>query len=154
MAEVGREGILSDEDDQKDRKKVLTESMKHEYLLKKLRPVFYKETMDVRDEDNSWNWLKNGYLLKETEGGWTILAAQDQALRTNWIKSNVDEGNVSSECRICRERKETITRIVSECQKLAQRKYKSWRHDQVAAVIHWYLCKKLDSSATKSTTTI
>ena len=67
--------------------------------------------MDVRDEENSWNWLKNGYLKKETEG--TILAAQDQALRTNWIKSNVDEENISSKCRMCGEREETIAHIVS-----------------------------------------
>ena len=89
LAEVGREGIVSDEDDPKDKKKELTEARKHKYLQKKLHPVFYKETTDVRDEENSWNWLKNGYLKKETEG--TILAAQDQALRTNWIKSNVDK---------------------------------------------------------------
>ena len=140
LAEVGREGIVSDEGDPKDKKKELTEARKHKYLQKKLHPVFYKETMDVRDEENSWNWLKNGYLKKETEG--TILAAQDQALRTNWIKSNVDKENISSKCRMCGEREETIAHIVSECQKLAQREYKSWRHDKVAAVIHWYLCKK------------
>ena len=39
-------------------------------------------------------------------------------------------------------REEKIAPIVSECQKLAQREYKSWRNDKVAAVIHWYLCKK------------
>ena len=140
LAEVGREGIVSDEGDPKDKKKELTEARKHKYLQKKLHPVFYKETMDVRDEENSWNWLKNGYLKKETEG--TILAAQDQALRTNWVKSNVDKENISSKCRMCGEREETIAHVVSECQKLAQREYKSWRHDKVAAVIHWYLCKK------------
>ena len=71
-----------------------------------------------------------------------ILAAQDKALRTNWIKRNVDKENILSKCRMCGEREETIAHIVSECQKLAQREYKSWRHDKVAAVIHWYLCKK------------
>ena len=126
LAEVRRDGIVSDEGDPKDKKKELTEARKHKYLQKRLHPVFYKETMDVRDEENSWNWLKNEYLNKETEG--TILAAQYQALRTNWIKSNVDNENISSKCRMCGEREETIAHIVSEWQKLAQRGYKSWRH--------------------------
>ena len=99
LAEVGREGIVSYEGDPKDEKKNLTEARKHKYLQKRLHPAFYKETMDNGDEENSWNWVKNGYLKKETEG--TILAAQDQALRTNWIKSNVDKENISSKCRMC-----------------------------------------------------
>ena len=73
-----------------------------------------------------------------------ILAAQGQALRTNWVKSNIDREDVSSKCRMCRERDETIAHVVSECQKLAQREYKSCRHDKVAAILHWYLCKKFE----------
>ena len=45
-------------------------------------------------------------------------------------------------CRMCGERDETISHIVSECKKLAQNDYKKWRHDKVAAVIHWHLCHK------------
>ena len=78
LIEVGGEGIVSDEGYPKDKKKELTMERQQKYLQKKLHPVFYKETTDVRDEENSWKWLKNGYLKKETEG--TILAAQDQAL--------------------------------------------------------------------------
>ena len=37
------------------------------------------------DCEITWNWLKNGYLKKETEG--FIMAAQDQAIRTNAIKA-------------------------------------------------------------------
>ena len=37
----------------------------------------------MRDDKNSWLWLRKGYLKKETEG--LLLAAQDQALRTRWI---------------------------------------------------------------------
>ena len=36
----------------------------------------------------SWQWLRSGYVKKNTEA--IITAAQDQALRTNWIKSNID----------------------------------------------------------------
>ena len=55
LAEVRREGIVSDVGDPKDIKKELTKERKQIYLQKKLRPVFYKETMDVRDEENSWS---------------------------------------------------------------------------------------------------
>ena len=48
--------------------------------------MFFKETTHetTREENESWLWLKDGYLKKETEG--LIIAAQDQAIRTNWIK--------------------------------------------------------------------
>ena len=35
----------------------------------------------------------------------------------------------------------TINHIISECSKLAQRKYKA-RHDWVGKMIHWEMCKK------------
>ena len=41
-----------------------------------------------------------------------------------------------------REREETVAHIVPECKKLVQNEYKNWRHDKVAARIHWELCKK------------
>ena len=80
---------------------------------------------------------KKGTLKKETEG--MLMAAQDQALRTNYITKIVDKQDVSS----CGEREETITRIVAECSKLAQKQYKVWRHDIVAMMIHWLLCKRI-----------
>ena len=43
--------------------------------------------------------------------------------------------------RLCGERDETINHI-SECNKLAQKEYKT-RHDWVGKVINWQLCKKL-----------
>lgn len=43
---------------------------------------------------------------------------------------------------MCGKYDETIAHITSECPKLAQNEYKTWRHDQVARVIHWKLCEK------------
>ena len=40
------------------------------------------------------------------------------------------------------ERDETINHIISECNKLAQKEYKT-RQDGMGKVIHWELCKKL-----------
>ena len=67
-------------------------------------------------------WLKRGCLKKETED--LILAAQDQAIRTRWIKKHIDK-MISVNCRMCGERTETVAHIVSECQQLAQNEYKN-----------------------------
>ena len=71
------------------------------------------------------------------------MAAQDQALRTNFIKKRIDKQDVSPMCRLCGEREETISHIVAECSKLAQKQYRLWRHDRVALMIHWLLCKRI-----------
>ena len=49
---------------------------------------FVRQTAGVAGED-SWRWLRNGFLKKETEG--LIPAAQEQALRTNSIKHSIDK---------------------------------------------------------------
>ena len=46
----------------------------------------------------------------------------------------IDNIQKNSKCRGCRERDETISHIVSECNKLAQKEYKT-RHDWVGKVI-------------------
>ena len=70
------------------------------------------------------------------------MAAQDQAIRTNWIGHNIDEEDISPSCRLCGERDETVSHIVSECKELAQNDYKKARHDKVAAILHWQMCQK------------
>ena len=57
----------------------------------------------------------------------------------NSKRSNNTQQNCK--CRLCRDRDETINHIISECSKLAQKKYKT-RHDWVGKVIHWEMCKK------------
>ena len=44
---------------------------------------------------------------------------------------------------MCGETGETISHILSECSKLAQRKYKR-RHENVARMVHWKLCQKFN----------
>ena len=94
----------------------------------------------MRDDKNSWLWLRKGYLKKETEG--LLLAAHDQALRTRWIMKNIDKKDVQDKRRSCGERDKTIGHIVSECKQLAQKDYKKCRNDKVAAMPHWSLCKQ------------
>ena len=70
-----------------------------------------------------------------------IYSAQEQALRTNYIKFNIGKTSASPLCRICSNKGETVSHIVSECSVLAQREYKR-RHDNVTRYINWRLCEK------------
>ena len=87
----------------------------------------------------SWQWLKRGSLKRETES--LLVAAQDQALPTNYRKTKI-ENNLSHPCVWCDNRTEgTVTHLVSEWSKRVRSKYKG-RHDRVATAVHWWLAKK------------
>ena len=72
------------------------------------------------------------------------MATQDQALRTNSIKHNIDKQELSPACRLCGERGQTVNHIAAECKMLAQKYYICWRHNKVAQVSHWRFCERLD----------
>ena len=102
-------------------KRTIIENRKERFDEKPLHSADFKETTYVQDEKDSWKWLANGYLKKETEG--MLMAAQDQSLRTKWVSVMIDKRQGSAKCRICGERDETVSHIVSECKKLAQNDY-------------------------------
>ncbi|XP_068708265.1 uncharacterized protein [Montipora foliosa] len=89
--------------------------------------------------EESWRWLRNGFLKKETEC--FILAAQKQALRTNSIKYSIDKTSETPLSRLYGDATEIIRHIVSGCKKLAPREYRK-RHDKVALRVHWEMCRK------------
>ena len=69
------------------------------------------------------------------------MAAQNSAIRTNYIKAKIDKNQQNSKCRLCGDRDDTINHIVSECSKLEHEEYKT-RYDWVGKVIHWEMSKK------------
>lgn len=105
----------------------LQQERKERFQEKRLCFV-WRNITEVRDKNlkdlgvNEKGQSKEGH----TEG--MIMTAQDQALRTNSMKRI-----------ICRESDETISHIVSECNKLGQKRCQCWRHDKVMQVIHWDL---------------
>ena len=99
---------------------------------------FVRELKGV-DWDKTWQWLMKGDLKGCTEA--LICSAQEQALRTNYIKFHIDKTVESPLCRMCGERGESIYHLISECGKLAQREYKR-RHDDVARYVHWQICRE------------
>ena len=54
----------------------------------------------------------------------------------------VYEEKVQSISRACGASDETVSHIVSECSKLAQKEYNQVGHDNLAKMLHWKLCKK------------
>ena len=74
------------------------------------------------DWDKSWQWIVRGDLKGCKEA--LICSAQEQALRTNYIKFYINKNAESPMCRMCRERGENISHLVSECGTLAQKEYK------------------------------
>ena len=107
---------------------------------------FVREMPGEVDKELSWQWTTRGDLKVQTEA--TIFAAQEQALRTNYVKNKIDKTSESPLCRMCGERGETVQHIVCECSKLAQREYKR-RHDNIAKFIHWMLCEKYGLNRTE-----
>ena len=81
------EGILGEGMSKED----VAEKRRNQYKEKPLHGQYVRSTEEIRDH-KSWNWLKRGTLKKETEG--TLMAAQDQALRTNAIKSRIDKQDI------------------------------------------------------------
>ena len=89
--------------------------------------------------EKTWTWRRKGNCKPETES--LLIAALNNAIKTNHIKARTDKTQQNSKCRLCRDRDETINHIISKFSKLAQ--YKT-RHDWVGKVIHWELWKKLE----------
>ena len=99
---------------------------------------------DTVHRDRIWEWIRKSDLKVETEA--LIFAAQEQALRTNYVKFNIDKSVDSPLCRLCKG--ETINHILSECKMLVQKEYKR-RHDNIARLVHWKLCCKYDVRSEK-----
>ena len=70
------------------------------------------------------------------------MTAQEQAIRTKYIRKVIDKEDIDPKCRMCGERDETVAHILAGCKMLAQCQYKNWRHDKVAQALHWEICKK------------
>ena len=99
----------------------------------------FKRLINNISHDKTWTWLRKGNLNRETKS--LLMAAQNNAIRTNHNKARIDKTQKNSKCRLCRDRNEIVKQIISECSKLAQKEYKT-RHDWVGKVIHWEMCKK------------
>jgi len=61
---------------------------------------FARQSEDKRS-DEEWTWLKEEKLKRETES--LIIAPQDQAIRTNYVKATIDRSQDDPKCIMCRQ---------------------------------------------------
>ena len=65
------------------------------------------------DIEQSYRRLKSGDIKGETER--KIVAAQDQAISTNYFKNKILKQEFESKCRLCKQHGETIDHLTSGC---------------------------------------
>jgi hypothetical protein len=76
--------------------------------------------LDEKPVDNieqSYCWLKSGYIKGETES--TIVAAQKQATSTHYFKNKILKEESESKCQLCKQYEETVDHLTSGCPILA-----------------------------------
>ena len=86
-----------------------------------------------------------GDIKGETES--TIVAAQDQAISTNYFKNKILKEEIESKCRLCKQHEETIDHLASGCPILAKNEY-LMRDDKVCSHLHYSICKALGIETT------
>jgi hypothetical protein len=74
--------------------------------------------MKLVDNEQSYRWLKFGDIKEETES--TVVAAQDQAISTNYFENKSLKEAIGSKCQLCKQHAETIDHLTSECSILAK----------------------------------
>ena len=67
----------------------------------------YIEQIEDKDKSNIWKQLRKSNLKGYTEG--LICSAQEQALRTNYVKFHIDKTGESPLSRMCRVENETLS---------------------------------------------
>ena len=112
-----KEKVIVEEESLQDHERRRKDKKVKNWKEKALHGAFVQQISDEAGEE-SWRWLRNGFLKMETEG--LILAAQEQTLRTNSIKYSIDKTSEIPLSRLCGDATETVRQIVSGCKKLAQ----------------------------------
>ena len=70
----------------------------------------FKRLINNISHDKTWTWLRKGNFKRETES--FLIAAQNNAIRTNHIKARIDKTQQNSKCRLCGDKDETINHMI------------------------------------------
>jgi len=84
--------------------------------------------------EQSQQQLTVGDIKGETES--TIVAAQDQAISTKYLKNKILKEEIVSKCQLYKQNEETSGHLTSGCPILAKNEY-LMRHDKVCAHLHY-----------------
>ena len=90
-------------------------------------------------EEGMFIWLSKGDLKAETVS--EIVAAQDQALQTEYYVTKILNTETDSKCRLCQQFDDTIDHIISAWPIVAKEQYVK-RHDRVCAQLHCNMCNE------------
>ena len=139
LQKLKSEGIVKDSVSTKQKKEEIEKDREDKWRRKTLHGK-WPETLNKVSSETS-RWLQTAQLKPPTEA--LIMAAQDQAINTNWYSHHILKNSPSDKCRLCNEHPETIEHITTGCPKLAQTIYLD-RHNAVASTLHWSLCKQMN----------
>ena len=84
--------------------------------------------------EQSYRWLKFGDIKGKTEI--TIVAAQNQAIRTNYLRNTIFKEDTDSKCQLCKQEEETIDHLTTECPTLVKNDF-LMRYDKVCAHLYY-----------------
>jgi hypothetical protein len=122
-------------------KNSITEKTKEKWHGKRMHGQWPRSLDEkLMDVEQSYRWLKCGDLKGETES--TIVAAQDQAINTNYVKNRILKEEIESKCSLCKQHEETIDHLTPGCPILAKNEY-LMRHDKDCTHLHYSICKAL-----------
>ena len=80
-------------------KKQKVQELKQKWCEKKLQGQFVREMPEKVDKDKTLQWLSKSDLKIGTEA--LLCAAQEPAIRTNYVKHNIDKTSESPLCKLC-----------------------------------------------------
>ena len=114
-------------------------------MLRKTNVWIFKATNKRNLKKNNNKKCGHGNLKRECE--FLLIAAQNNAIRTNYVQARIDKTQQNRWIKLSGDRDETVNHIISECSKFAQREYMT-RHDWVEKLIPRELCNtfKFDNS--------
>ena len=91
-------------------KKQKAKELKEKWSEKRMYGQFIRETTEKVDKEKTWQWLSRGDLKVGTEA---LCAAQEQAIRTNYMKYHIDKTCESPLCRLSGKKGESVQHITS-----------------------------------------
>lgn len=106
-------------------------------MEKKLHGEYFREMK--KENTENYEWVRIGHFKRQTEA--LLMAAQENALRLNYIKCVIDKTRDNPLCRMCEAQAETVQHILCGCRVLANTDYLE-RHNRVGNIIHWALARK------------
>ena len=79
-------------------KKQREQGRKQKWNEKRMHGQFVREMPEKVDKNKTWQWQSRGDLKISTEA--LLCAAQEQAIRTNYVKYHIDRTSESPLCRL------------------------------------------------------